>query len=301
MPLFVVPFPAIDPVLIEVGPFAIRWYALAYIAGIFLGWWYARRLVATSSHWGPVGAPMRPSDIDDFVVWAAVGIIVGGRLGYVLFYDLARFVDRPAEIVALWHGGMSFHGGFLGTVLAMVLFARRRGIPAWSLIDVIGPSVTFGLLLGRLANFVNGELWGRASEVPWAMVFPGGGPAPRHPSQLYEAGLEGIALFLFLRFLIRRGRLAYPGFVAGAFAAGYGVARTVAEFFREPDVQIGYLAGGLTMGMALSIPMIVFGVAVMVWAARRPASAAAGQTCPRLPRSSPSESVPPDRSPSPST
>jgi phosphatidylglycerol:prolipoprotein diacylglycerol transferase len=278
LPLFALPFPAIDPVLIQIGPFAVHWYALAYIVGIFLGWWYAKRLVANRALWGAGGPPMQPTDIDDFVVWAALGIVLGGRLGYVLFYDLPRFAAHPAEIFAVWNGGMSFHGGFLGTVLAMVLFARRRRIPVWSLIDAIAPSVTFGLFLGRLANFVNGELWGRVSDVPWAFVFPLADDAPRHPSQLYEAALEGIALFVLLRLLTHRyQRLAHPGYVSGAFAAGYGVARTLAEFFREPDVQIGYLAGGLTMGMLLSIPMIVVGIGLMIWAARRPADAAARQ------------------------
>jgi phosphatidylglycerol:prolipoprotein diacylglycerol transferase len=271
MPFVVIPFPTIDPVLVEVGPFAIRWYALAYIVGILLGWWYAKRLVSTPSLWGPAGAPMNPADIDDFVVYAALGIILGGRVGYVLFYDLPRFAANPAEIVALWHGGMSFHGGFL---------ARSRKIPIWSLIDVIAPSVTFGLLLGRLANFINGELFGRATDVPWAMVFPNGGPEPRHPSELYEAALEGIVLFAILGILTHRYRkLAQPAFVSGAFAAGYGAARTFVEFFREPDIQIGYLAGGLTMGMLLSIPMVIAGVGVMLWAARRrrPVPVAAGE------------------------
>jgi phosphatidylglycerol:prolipoprotein diacylglycerol transferase len=273
--LLTLPFPAIDPVLVEIGPFQLRWYALAYIAGIFLGWWYAKRLVGNARLWGPAGSPMKPADIDDFVVWCALGIILGGRIGYVLFYDLPRFVDNPIEIVELWRGGMSFHGGFLGTVLAMVLFARVRKIPTWSLIDVIAPSVTFGLFLGRLANFVNGELYGRAADVAWAIVFPAGGPEPRHPSQLYEAGLEGIGLFLVLRILTHRYRkLATPGFVSGAFAAGYGTARTIVEFFREPDIQIGYLAGGLTMGMLLSIPMIVAGVALMLFVSRRRAAGA---------------------------
>jgi phosphatidylglycerol:prolipoprotein diacylglycerol transferase len=270
MPLFVLPFPAIDPVLIEFGPFAIRWYALAYIVGILLGWWYAKRLVAATSIWGPAAPPMKPADIDDFVVYAALGIILGGRIGYVLFYDLPRFAANPAEIVALWHGGMSFHGGFLGTILAMMIFARSRRIPIWSLIDVIAPSVTFGLFLGRLANFINGELFGRVSDVPWAIVFPNGGAEPRHPSELYEAGMEGIVLFAILRILTHRyHKLAQPAFISGAFAAGYGAARTFAEFFREPDIQIGYLAGGLTMGMLLSIPMIVAGIGVMLWASRR--------------------------------
>lgn len=270
MTLFAIPFPAIDPVLVEVGPVVIRWYALAYIVGIFLGWWYAKSLIRNVAIWGLAGPPMKPADIDDFVVWCAVGIILGGRIGYVLFYDLPRFMENPLEIFALWHGGMSFHGGFLGTVLAMVIFARVRKIPTWSLIDVIAPSVTFGLFLGRLANFINGELFGRVTDVPWAIVFPNGGPEPRHPSQLYEALLEGIVLFVVLRVLTNRlGMLQRPGFVSGAFATGYGVARTTAEFFREPDIQIGYLAGGLTMGMLLSIPMIVAGIALMVWASRR--------------------------------
>jgi phosphatidylglycerol:prolipoprotein diacylglycerol transferase len=276
MPLFALPFPAIDPVLIQVGPFAVRWYALAYIVGILIGWWYAKRLVTTPAIWGRAGPPMTAADIDDFVVYAALGIILGGRTGYVLFYDLPRFAADPAEIIALWHGGMSFHGGFLGTVLAMVIFARRRNIPIWSLIDVVAPSVTFGLLLGRLANFINGELFGRVTDVPWAIVFPNGGAEPRHPSELYEAGLEGIVLFAFLRLLTHRyHKLTQPAFVSGAFAAGYGAARTFAEFFREPDIQIGYLAGGLTMGMLLSIPMIVAGVGVMLWASRRTTAAMA--------------------------
>ena len=274
MPLLALPFPAIDPVLIEVGPFAIRWYALAYIVGIFLAWWYAKRLVGNAGLWGPGGAPMQPGDLDDFVVWAAVGIVGGGRLGYVLFYDLAHYLQQPADILAVWQGGMSFHGGFLGMVIAMTIFARNRAIPVWSLIDVIAPSVTFGLLLGRLANFINGELFGRVTDVQWAFVFPAGGDAPRHPSQLYEAALEGLALFLFLRLLTHRyHRLAHPGFVSGGFAAGYGVARTFVEFFREPDIQLGYFAGGLTMGMLLSVPMIVVGVALMIWSARRGAPA----------------------------
>jgi phosphatidylglycerol:prolipoprotein diacylglycerol transferase len=270
MPLLAIPFPAIDPVLIEIGPFAIRWYALSYIFGILVGWWYARRIVANARLWGVNGPPMTVRDIDDFVVWATIGIVLGGRFGYVLVYDFQRFAADPVSIFALWEGGMSFHGGFLGTILAMVLFALRRRIPVWSLIDVVAAAVPFGLFFGRLANFINAELYGRVTDVPWAMVFPGGGDEPRHPSQLYEAFLEGIVLFLVLRWLTHRaGRLATPGFVSGAMAATYGIGRTIAEFFREPDIQIGYLAGGLTMGMMLSIPMIVAGIGWMVWCARR--------------------------------
>jgi phosphatidylglycerol:prolipoprotein diacylglycerol transferase len=271
MPLFVIPFPPIGPTLVEFGPFAIRWYALSYIAAIFFGWWYAKRLVASRRIWGPAGAPMQPVAIDDFVIWATVGIIAGGRLGYVLVYDLWEYVSNPLEILALWHGGMSFHGGFLGTILAMVLFARARKIPVWSLIDVIAASVPPGIVFVRLANFVNGELFGRPADVPWAMVFPNGGPEPRHPSQLYEALLEGVVLFIVLRLLTHRfGKLRQPGVVSGVFATGYGLARIVSEFFREPDVQMGYYAGGLTMGMILSIPMVLFGIGLTVWALRRP-------------------------------
>ena len=279
MPLLAIPFPALDPVLISFGPFAIRWYALAYIVGIFLGWWYARRLVSDRRLWGIGGSPLGPVDIDDFVVWATVGIVAGGRLGYVVFYDLPRFVEHPLEILAIWQGGMSFHGGFLGTIVAMALFARSRGIRAWSLIDVAAAAVPIGLLLGRVANFVNGELFGRTTDVPWAVIFPNGGPEPRHPSQIYEAALEGLALLLLLRIVTHGfGRLSTPAFTSGAFTAGYGAARTLVEFFREPDIQIGYLAGGLTMGMLLSIPMIVAGVALMIWASRRPAPSTAEST-----------------------
>lgn len=273
MSLFALPFPAVDPVLIEIGPLAIRWYALAYIVGIFFGWWYAKTLVRNSRLWGAGGPPMTPTDLDDFVVWAAVGIVLGGRLGYVLFYDFAYFQQNPLEIFALWGGGMSFHGGFLGTVIAIALFARKRGIPILSFIDVIAPSVTIGLFLGRVANFVNGELFGRVTDVPWAFVFPAGGDLPRHPSQLYEGLLEGLLLFFVLRLLTHRlHKLAVPGFISGAFAVGYGLARTFSEFFREPDIQIGYFAGGLTMGMLLSIPMVIAGIALMIWSARNAAN-----------------------------
>jgi len=278
VPLLALPFPPIDPVLINIGPLAIRWYALAYIAGIFFAWWYAKRLARNAGLWGGAGAPMTVTDLDDFVAWAAVGVVVGGRVGYVLFYDLAHYIAAPADILAVWHGGMSFHGGFLGMILAMTLFARSRAIPVWSLIDVVATGVPVGLGLGRLANFINGELWGRVTDVPWGVLFPtapDGGDLPRHPSQLYEAALEGVVLFIVLRIATHRyHKLATRGFVSGVFCCGYGVARTIAEFFREPDIQIGYLAGGLTMGMLLSIPMIFFGIGLMIWSARRPAAAA---------------------------
>lgn len=266
MPVFAIPYPAIDPVLIEFGPFALRWYALAYIAGILLGWWYIRRLVSSDRLWG--GLP-RPTtiDIDDFVLWATIGIVLGGRLGFVLFYNLPYYAEHPLEILELWQGGMAFHGGFLGVVVAMLLFAWRRGLAVWTLFDVVAAATPIGLFFGRIANFINGELWGRPTDVAWAMVFPGAGPEPRHPSQLYEAFLEGIVLFLVLlvaTWLFRA--LRRPGFTAGLFVAGYGITRIIGEQFRMPDAQIGFLPGGLTMGMALSIPMIVVG-AWAIWRA----------------------------------
>lgn len=269
MPLLALPFPAIDPVLIEVGPFALRWYALAYIAGILLAWRYMRRLVLNDRLWGGVKRPT-PVDIDDFVLWGTIGIIVGGRLGYVLFYNPAYYLAHPLEIFEVWSGGMSFHGGFAGTVLAMILFAYKRGISIWTLFDLAGCAAPIGLFFGRLANFINGELWGRVTDVPWAVVFPTGGPEPRHPSQLYEAALEGIVLFLVIRVLSHRYQmLQRPGFIAGAFALGYGVTRSIAELYRVPDAHIGYLSGFVTMGIVLSLPMIIAGVSAMIWSMRQ--------------------------------
>jgi phosphatidylglycerol---prolipoprotein diacylglyceryl transferase len=269
MPFFVIPFPAFDPVLVHLGPLAIRWYALAYIFGILLGWYYARVLIRNDSLWGGK-APMTLVDFDDFVLWVTLGIILGGRIGYVLFYNLPHFAAHPVEIFELWNGGMSFHGGFTGCVVAVVLFAKKRHIPVFSLGDVTCAVGPIGLFLGRLANFINGELWGRAADVPWAMVFPGGGPVARHPSQLYEAALEGLLLLAVLAVLIRRGALRYPGLIVGSFAVVYALARSTSEFFREPDAQLGFLWGGLTMGMLLSIPLFLFGVGLIVWARRRP-------------------------------
>ena len=262
MPLLVVPFPAFDPVLVHIGPFALRWYALAYITGILLGWLYARAIIRAERLWGGP-APMTVADFDDFVLWATLGVILGGRIGYVLFYNPAHFAANPVEIVQLWKGGMSFHGGFLGCVLAVVLFARHRGISILSLGDLTCAAGTIGIFLGRIANFINGELWGRTTDVPWAMIFPSGGPLPRHPSQLYEAALEGLLLFVVLTALIRAGALKRPGFILGAFAFGYGIARSICELFREPDAQLGFLWGGLTMGMLLSVPLIIAGIALM--------------------------------------
>ena len=280
-----IPFPNIDPVLVSIGPLAIHWYGIGYIVGILFAWWYARRLVTTPRLWPAGRLPMKPEDIDDFVVWAAIGVVLGGRTGYVLFYDLQRYLAHPLDIFAVWQGGMSFHGGLLGVMLAMVLFARSRGIRVWTLFDVVSAGVPVGLGLVRVANFVNGELWGRWTDMSWGVVFcnarieranMGQCPAgvyPRHPSQLYEAGLEGIVLFLVLWLLTRRFlRLKTPGFVSGAFVAGYGLARIFVEFFREPDRQLGYLLGTnwLTMGMVLSTPMVLIGLWAMATAKPMP-------------------------------
>lgn len=258
----VLPYPAINPVLVHIGPLAVRWYALAYIVGILAGWVYARALIASKSLWGGA-APLTLVDFDDFIIWITLGIILGGRIGYVLFYNLPLFAAHPAQIFELWNGGMSFHGGFLGCTVAIILFARRRGIPILSLGDITTAVAPIGLLLGRLANFINGELWGRPTDVPWAMIFPSGGPVPRHPSQLYEAALEGIVLFAVLNLLVRWGALKRPGVITGAFAVGYGIARTTCEFFREPDPQLGFLWGGLTMGMLLSILLMLAGIGIL--------------------------------------
>lgn len=271
MPEFLIPFaalafPNIDPVIISIGPLAIHWYGLGYVVGILFGWWYCKRLLVTRHLWAGGKAPMTPEDIDDFLIWAAVGVVAGGRIGYVVFYDLFRYLQNPLDIFALWQGGMSFHGGMLGVILAMVLFSRSRGINSWSMLDTVAAGVPVGLGLVRVANFINSELWGRTSDVAWAVYFPNGGPEPRHPSQLYEAVLEGLVLFGFLRFLTHsRLKLKSPRYVGGGFVAGYGACRIVVEFFREPDAHIGYLAGDwLTMGMVLSLPMVLAGLWAMM-------------------------------------
>jgi phosphatidylglycerol:prolipoprotein diacylglycerol transferase len=267
------PFPMIDPVLIEFGPLVIRWYALAYIAGIFLGWWLARRVISRPLLWGEAKPPT-VDQMDDFLVWAALAIVLGGRLGYVLFYNPAYYAGHPLEAFAIWRGGMSFHGAFAATLVVIAGFARRRGVSVFSLFDIIALVVPIGLFFGRLANFINAELYGRPSDVPWAFVFPGAGPQARHPSQIYEAGMEGVVLMIVLATLAFRFHgLARPGLIAGTFSAGYGIARIIAEFFRMPDAHIGFLYGGLTMGMVLSAPMIILGMA-LIWVALRAETAA---------------------------
>ena len=270
MPFLTIAFPVFNPIALQIGPIAIRWYALAYICGIVLGWIYARSLVKKERLWGGP-APISLVQLDDFILWVTIGIIVGGRTGYVLFYNPAFFAQHPLEIFQLWNGGMSFHGGFLGCVAAVMLFARSNGISILSLGDLTTAVGPIGLFLGRLANFINSELWGRPADdsVPWAMVFPNGGPLPRHPSQLYEAGLEGILLFAILAIMIRMGALKRPGLILGSFIAIYALARITGEFFREPDPQLGFLWGGLTMGMLLSVPMIIAGAILIVVAWRR--------------------------------
>ena len=268
---FVIAYPAIDPVLVEIGPFAIRWYALAYLAGILLGWRWGRRLARHSPHLA------KPEDVDDFVVWATLGIVLGGRLGYVLFYRPGYYFENPLEALQIWHGGMSFHGGLLGVVVAGCLFCRNRGIPTLAFADLIFCATPFGLFFGRIANFINGELAGRPSDVPWAMVFPHYGPLPRHPSQLYQAALEGVLLFLVLYLLWRRPSVRdRPGWLSGAFLVGYGVLRAIGELFRQPDAHLGFLWAGLTMGQLLSLPLIVAGLWLIWRAQHRPP--AAGET-----------------------
>jgi phosphatidylglycerol:prolipoprotein diacylglycerol transferase len=255
-----VEFPTIDPVAFRLGPLEIKWYAIAYVAGLLVAFAYMKRLVRTPYLWGK-GSPLpSPSQVDDLFIWAALGVILGGRLGYVLFYDPAYFAQNPLDIAKLWEGGMSFHGGFLGVIAACWTYGRTTGIGADRWLDLAAAGVPVGLGLGRIANFINGELFGRISALPWAVVFPGGGPLPRHPSQLYEALLEGAGLFAACRIATHRFQaLVHPGRVAGIFALGYGLARIVAECFREPDPHIGLMAGFLTRGMLLSVPMLAIG------------------------------------------
>jgi phosphatidylglycerol:prolipoprotein diacylglycerol transferase len=272
MRFLLITFPVFDPVAIAIGPIVIRWYALAYIGGIVLGWIYARALLKNEKLWGGP-APISLVQLDDFILWVTIGIILGGRTGYVLFYNFVFFIQHPAEILELWKGGMSFHGGFMGCVVAVIWFCRRNNLAILSLGDITTAVGPIGLFLGRIANFINTELWGRPADpsLPWAMIFPNGGPLPRHPSQLYEAGMEGILLFTVLAVMIRFGALKRPGLILGSFITIYGLARITGECFREPDPQLGFLWGGLTMGMLLSVPMVIAGVIIIVRAWRHPA------------------------------
>ena len=287
-----IPFPPIDPEIfsVELGPisFALRWYALAYIVGILAGWWLAARTLRAPRLWPSERPPMTPAQLESLMTWIILGIIVGGRLGFVLFYQPAYFWANPTAIPAVWQGGMSFHGGLIGVLLAAGVFIRRHGLPVLGTLDVLAIGTPPGILLGRIANFVNAELWGRPTDLPWGVIFPGAAaqdcpmvPCARHPSQLYEAGLEGLLLGgLILWVVWRRGWLKRPGRVTGLFAAGYGVARFAVEFVRQADPQfitpenpLGHVVGaggiGLSMGQLLSLPLILGGAWLMA-RARRP-------------------------------
>ncbi|MGH7004509.1 MAG: prolipoprotein diacylglyceryl transferase [Alphaproteobacteria bacterium] len=268
--LLAIPYPRIDPVAFAIGPVAVRWYALAYVAGLVFAWWHVRKIASKRP------APQRileKKDVDDLLFWATLGVVLGGRLGYVLFYKPGYYIHHLDEVFQLWHGGMSFHGGLIGVALAIVWISRSRKKRLLSVMDVAACATPIGLFLGRMANFVNGELWGRPSDVSWAMVFPADPEQlARHPSQLYQGFLEGLCLFAFLWIMRKRGdALSRPGELGGWFCVGYGVARIVGELFREPDRHLGYLLGPITMGMVLSLPLVAIGV-WLVWRARKRAA-----------------------------
>ncbi|NQW00300.1 MAG: prolipoprotein diacylglyceryl transferase [Rhodospirillales bacterium] len=253
------PFLNVDPIIFQIGPIAIRWYSLAYIAGLVLGCMYMRHLARRM-----VGV-LTDDDAMDFITWATLGVILGGRVGYILFYKFSYYLENPLDILYVWQGGMSFHGGFLGVVVAGILFVRRRRIAALRFADLVACSAPIGLFFGRIANYINSELYGRVTDVPWATVFPTGGPQPRHPSQLYEALLEGLVLFvvvnLFWRMEFVRSR---PGFATGIFILGYAAARSFVELFRQPDAHLGFLLLGATMGQWLSLPMVLVGLYLII-------------------------------------
>jgi phosphatidylglycerol:prolipoprotein diacylglycerol transferase len=283
---FTIPFPDIDPALFTLAlggfEFSLRWYALAYIAGLILGWRLMVRLMRRPGLWPGDKAPMTPAQPEDLLTWMILGVILGGRLGYVAFYNASYFLDHPGDILKVWQGGMSFHGGFIGVIVALILFARARAIPVLQAGDAVALAAPAGLLFGRLANFINGELWGRVTDVPWAMVFPAvpgrlwtdGVNLSRHPSQLYEAALEGLLLFCLLwGVALFAGWLKRPGAVTGLFFIGYGAARFTVEFFRQWDEQLNDMVAtyGLTMGQMLSLPMMLIGLG-FIWNARRQAT-----------------------------
>jgi phosphatidylglycerol:prolipoprotein diacylglycerol transferase len=292
--MLVLPFPAIDPAIltIEIGGFgfSLRWYALAYIAGLVLGWQIVAALMRRPALWGGP-PPMAPAAAEQVLTWAVLGVVLGGRLGFVLFYNLDYYLANPVQALVIWRGGMSFHGGFLGVILAVAIWSHRNGVPMVRLGDAVAVAAPPGILFGRLANFINGELWGRPTDVPWAMVFPDprAGGVPRHPSQLYEAALEGALLLAVMLWLARRGWLRRPGAMIGVFLLGYGLGRTISEGFRQgnmefvtPDNPFGHVwrlgdtaaSWGLTMGQVLSLPMVALGAAIVLWTLR-PASARA--------------------------
>ncbi|MAA77538.1 MAG: prolipoprotein diacylglyceryl transferase [Rhodobiaceae bacterium] len=254
-------FPDIDPIIFQIGPVTLRWYALAYMVGLIGGWYYLLSLAPNTSIQQSYHKE-EPSQLDDLLLWLTLGTILGGRLGYILFYNLGFYLDNPRQIFAVWEGGMAFHGGLLGVTIAALLYARKLNINPLILGDLIAAAAPIGLFFGRIANFINSELWGRQTEFALGVVFPNGGPLPRHPSQLYEAFSEGLLLFIVLAYLCRStNALQKPGLIMGIFIAGYGLSRMIVEqFFREPDAHIGYLVVGTTMGFWLSVPMLIAGL-----------------------------------------
>jgi phosphatidylglycerol---prolipoprotein diacylglyceryl transferase len=253
----------LSPIALDLGFFKLRWYSLAYIAGILVGWWYLLRLIAQP------GAPMAKRHADDFVFYLTLGVILGGRLGYILFYKPEMITD-PISMLKLWEGGMSLHGGFLGVIIGLWLFCRKNSLNMLRVCDVVAVATPFGLFFGRLANFVNGELWGRPTDLPWGIIFPGAGPEPRHPSQLYEAGIEGIFMFIVLWIMFWKTDARYqPGKLVGTGLIIYGIGRTVVELVRQPDAGLEHLSWGLTMGQTLSIPMVLVGVYLVLTAKKR--------------------------------
>jgi phosphatidylglycerol---prolipoprotein diacylglyceryl transferase len=271
MPILILPFPAIDPVAVSFGPFAIRWYALAYIVGFLGGWAYALALVKAGRLWGATPRP-KPESLIDLVLYIMIATVVGGRLGQVLFYEPGYYAAHPLEIFAIWNGGMSFHGGLIGVLLAIWYYAHRFKTPFLTVADLCSTIAPLSIFLVRIGNFINSEQWGRPTDVPWAVVFPDADEAPRHPSQLYEAGLEGLLLLVVLGIVAQKGGFKRPGLLTGLATLGYALARIATEFYREPDPQLEQLGGGLTMGMALSTPMLAIGIALVIyslWAGRR--------------------------------
>ncbi|WP_455378437.1 prolipoprotein diacylglyceryl transferase [Petrachloros mirabilis] len=251
-PFLAIPYPNISPVFFEFGPLQFRWYGLMYLIGLTTAYFLIKKKVASK------GLPLSKDQIYDLIVWAALGVFIGGRLGYTLFYNFSYYAQHPLKIIAVWEGGMSFHGGLLGTIVSLIWFSKRQGIPVYTIADLAAAVTPIGLGFGRLGNFINGELYGRPTDVDWCMVFPAGGPACRHPSQLYEAGLEGLGLFTVL-WLIGR-KTTPPGTIFWSFITGYGLCRLLVELFREPDAHIGLLFGSLSMGQILSLPMVIVGV-----------------------------------------
>lgn len=270
-----IPFPGINPVAIAIGPVRIRWYGLAYLSGLLLGWLYMRRLLRAPDLWRADTPPMRPEQADDFLLWATLGTVVGGRLGFILLYEPSLFLQDPARIFAVWQGGMAFHGGLLGVTTAIVLFARFNKVSLLSLGDLAAAAVPFGLFFGRLANFINGEVYGRLTDMPWGVEFPasvlepGDVFGPRHPTQIYEAFLEGIVMFLLIRYFTHsRHSLKEPGFTAGLFLFGYGIARIGVEFFKQWDYAQFFTTAYISEGMIYSLPMLIGGALLMARAVR---------------------------------